>query len=87
MTIRIGSHFLDREQPPLSSEEAEIVRQFHDLYYRRWLTSGLGKNVRIRLQRMDHGGIPINTDRTCGRTYSCERRTVGDADFDDRFRR
>ena len=29
--------FCDRDQPPLSSDEAEVVRQFHDLYYRRWL--------------------------------------------------
>jgi cephalosporin hydroxylase len=32
----LGTFFLDRDQPELSSEETEVVRQFHDLYYRRW---------------------------------------------------
>jgi cephalosporin hydroxylase len=36
MAVRIGSYFLDRDQPALSSEEGELVRRFHDLYYRRW---------------------------------------------------
>lgn len=40
MTVRFGSYFLDREQPPLSSEEAEVVNRFHDLYFRRWITLG-----------------------------------------------
>jgi len=35
-----GSYFIDRDQPPLSSEEAEVVRRFHDLYYRRWIAQG-----------------------------------------------
>ncbi|MEA2898709.1 MAG: hypothetical protein QOJ84_4324 [Bradyrhizobium sp.] len=38
MSLPIGSFFPDRDQPPLSSEEREIVNRFHDLYYRRWLT-------------------------------------------------
>ncbi|HET9393801.1 MAG TPA: CmcI family methyltransferase [Candidatus Rubrimentiphilum sp.] len=32
-----GTYFVDRDQPELSSEETEIVRRFHELYYRRWL--------------------------------------------------
>jgi cephalosporin hydroxylase len=32
----IGTYFVDRDQPPLSSEEAEVVSRFHELYYRRW---------------------------------------------------
>lgn len=36
MAVRIGSYFLDRDQPALSAEEGELVRRFHDLYYRRW---------------------------------------------------
>ena len=35
--ITPGDYFPDREQPPLSSEETDVVRRFHDLYYRRWL--------------------------------------------------
>ena len=31
-----GTCFVNRDQPPLSSAEAELVRKFHDLYYRRW---------------------------------------------------
>src|SRR5258705_10157785 len=34
-----GAYSIDRYQPPLSSTEAEVIRQFHDLYYRRWLGS------------------------------------------------
>jgi cephalosporin hydroxylase len=37
MVTPIGNYFLDRDQPPLSPEETEIVRQFHTLYYRHWL--------------------------------------------------
>src|SRR5438445_10263697 len=40
MSAPIGTYFLDRNQPPLSSEEGEVVRRFHDLYYRRWSTGG-----------------------------------------------
>lgn len=40
MSVRIGSHVVDREQPPLSAKENGLVRRFHDLYYRRWLQSG-----------------------------------------------
>src|SRR6266436_3595655 len=36
----IGNYFVDRDQPQLSSEEAEVVCQFHDLYYRHWLARG-----------------------------------------------
>jgi cephalosporin hydroxylase len=36
MTVQTGSYFPDRDQPPLSEGEEEIVRRFHDLYYRRW---------------------------------------------------
>jgi hypothetical protein len=40
MSTTIGSYFLDRDQPPLSSEEAEVVRQFQDLSFRHWLGRG-----------------------------------------------
>ena len=32
----VGGYFIDREQPALSSEQAKVVSQFHDLYFRRW---------------------------------------------------
>src|SRR5207244_8836895 len=37
MIAPLGTYFLERDQPPLSSEEADVVRQFHHLYYHRWL--------------------------------------------------
>jgi cephalosporin hydroxylase len=37
MIASLGTYSLDRDQPPLSSDERQVVRQFHDLYYRRWL--------------------------------------------------
>jgi cephalosporin hydroxylase len=37
MIAPLGAYFLERDQPPLSSEEAEVVRKFHQLYYGRWL--------------------------------------------------
>lgn len=37
MTAPVGTFFVDRDQPPLSSEEEQVVRQFHRLYYQRWL--------------------------------------------------
>src|ERR1700674_621167 len=37
MSVSIGSYFRDRDQPELSSEEEKVIRQFHDLYYRRYL--------------------------------------------------
>lgn len=37
MTAPFGSFFVDRDQPPLTSEETEVIRRFHDLYYRRWI--------------------------------------------------
>jgi cephalosporin hydroxylase len=40
MITRVGTYFIDRDQPPLSSDESEVVRQFHDLYYRRWRLGG-----------------------------------------------
>jgi cephalosporin hydroxylase len=40
MSVSIGGYFRDRDQPLLSLEEEEIVRQFHDLYYRRYLPQG-----------------------------------------------
>ena len=35
MITPLGTYFVDRDQPPLSSKEAEVVREFQDLYYRR----------------------------------------------------
>jgi cephalosporin hydroxylase len=40
MTIPIGRYFLDRDQPALSLEEAQVVQRFQDLYHRRWLNQG-----------------------------------------------
>src|SRR5688572_11540734 len=40
MTFSPGSYLVDREQPELSSEEIEIVRRFHELYYRNWIEKG-----------------------------------------------
>ena len=37
MNVQVGTYVVDRDQPPLSPEEQETVRRFHDLYYRRWL--------------------------------------------------
>jgi cephalosporin hydroxylase len=37
MSAPLGTYFLERDQPPLSPEEAEVVRRFHELYYGRWL--------------------------------------------------
>jgi cephalosporin hydroxylase len=36
MVAPLGTYFIDREQPPLSAGESEVVNKFHDLYYRRW---------------------------------------------------
>jgi cephalosporin hydroxylase len=36
----MGNYFLDRDQPPLSPAETEVVRQFHELYYRHWIERG-----------------------------------------------
>lgn len=40
MNFPIGMKFIDRDQPPLTAQEIDIVDRFHDLYYRRWLTGG-----------------------------------------------
>jgi cephalosporin hydroxylase len=40
MIAPLGSYFIDRDQPLLSTEEVEIVRQFHDLTFRHWLGRG-----------------------------------------------
>jgi cephalosporin hydroxylase len=40
MFAPLGTYFVDRDQPPLSLQEAEVVREFHELYYRRWLAQG-----------------------------------------------
>ena len=36
MTVSLGTFLFDRDQPPLSSEEATVVDRFHELYYLRW---------------------------------------------------
>src|SRR5205814_6833606 len=36
----LGAYFVNRDQPSLSPEEVQIVRRFHELYYRRWLEQG-----------------------------------------------
>lgn len=40
MIVPPGTLFFDRDQPELSSDEVEIIRQFHALYYRRWIAQG-----------------------------------------------
>jgi cephalosporin hydroxylase len=40
MLAELGHHFIDRDQPALTLEELEVVRRFHELYYRRWVTQG-----------------------------------------------
>ena len=40
MIALVGTYFPDRDQPALSSEEAEVVRRFHELYFRRWFAQG-----------------------------------------------
>jgi cephalosporin hydroxylase len=37
MSAKLGTFFPNRDQPELPAEETEIVRKFHNLYYRRWL--------------------------------------------------
>jgi len=46
MTAELGSFFVDSDQPPLSPDDADVVRRFHELYYRRWLRQG-GDTIRI----------------------------------------
>ncbi len=41
MPVQIGDYFPDRAQSPLSADEADVVRRFHELYYRRWLAEGM----------------------------------------------
>ncbi len=36
MTVPLGTYFVDRDQPSVNPEEAQIVERFHELYYRRW---------------------------------------------------
>jgi cephalosporin hydroxylase len=40
MTDIVGTHIVDRDQPTLSPEQADVIRAFHDLYYTRWLKAG-----------------------------------------------
>jgi cephalosporin hydroxylase len=40
MSVPIGTYSLERDQLPVSAEDEQIVRQFHDLYHRRWLRQG-----------------------------------------------
>lgn len=40
MIAPLGTYSLERDQPPLSSDEAEVVGRFHALYYRRWAADG-----------------------------------------------
>lgn len=40
MSFPIGPEWIDRDQPPLSAEESELISRFHDLYYRRWTNGG-----------------------------------------------
>src|SRR6266446_1016313 len=40
MVAPVGAYFIERDQPQLSSAEAEVVRRFQELYCRRWLAQG-----------------------------------------------
>lgn len=40
MSTPFGTYFVERDQPALSFDEAEVVRRFHELYYRRWAAEG-----------------------------------------------
>ena len=40
MNIAIGPEWIDRDQPPLSADEIDLISRFHDLYYRRWSAGG-----------------------------------------------
>lgn len=40
MAAPFGTYVVDRDQPALSPEDVEVVRRFHDLYYRRWSQDG-----------------------------------------------
>lgn len=40
MSFDVGQKFFDRDQPPLTTQETDIINRFHDLYYRRWLAGG-----------------------------------------------
>lgn len=42
----VGTHVVDGDQPPLTPEQEEVVRQFHDLYYTRWYKGG-GDTINI----------------------------------------
>jgi len=56
MSVRTGTYFPDRDQPVLSAEALDVVRRFHDLYYRRWLK---------------HGADTINLSWFGHRVYKC----------------
>jgi len=36
MSFPIGTYLIDRDQPPLTPEETDIINRFHHLYYMRW---------------------------------------------------
>jgi cephalosporin hydroxylase len=40
MNFRIGPNSIDRDQPPLTGGEADVIERFHDIYYRRWQAGG-----------------------------------------------
>lgn len=46
LSADIGSYLVEREQPPLAPDAVEIVRAFHDLYFRRW-ASGDGDTINL----------------------------------------
>src|SRR5687767_15603325 len=45
MIAPLGNYFVDRDQGELSSEEEEIVRKFHPLYYQLWLERRVDTNT------------------------------------------
>jgi cephalosporin hydroxylase len=38
--VAVGGCSIDRKQPPLASEQRQIIDRFHDLYYTRWVKDG-----------------------------------------------
>ena len=73
MTGSLGAFVVDRDQPPLSSEEAKVVDRFHELYYRRWQA---GADT-INLSWFGHGLAKCPLDllvRTCPDDFVVEMK-------------
>jgi len=56
MTVSLGALVVDRDQPPLSSEEAKVVDRFHERYYRQ--LAGRSRHHQFELVRPRTGEMP-----------------------------